>query len=95
MSSLKLSPRRPDSTTAMRILIAQIRTALPLDAPAVPECSGDCQRCAVKLLEFLTLELDSWELRLAQQERPTLADLSQLVRHARAVQAVVQRQQPV
>ncbi len=90
-----LSSRQPDSVTAMRLLIAEIRAAIPLDAPQTLECSGDCQQCAVKLLEFLALELQSWEQRLAQHERPTLAELSQLVRTARAAQAAWQRQYPV
>ncbi|WP_242466163.1 hypothetical protein [Chromatium okenii] len=89
------SARKPDSATAMRILIADIRAAIPLDAPPALECSGDCQQCALKLLEFLALELQSWEQRLAQNERPTLAELSQLARTARAAQAAWQHQYPV
>lgn len=83
--------RAPDSATAMRRLIARIRDTIPFDLPAARVCTGHCQGCSLKLLEFLDTELSDWEQRLATGERPGLADLSRLERLARKVHAVLAR----
>lgn len=83
--------RRPDTGTAMRRLIAEIRESLPLDGPGAQVCTGICEACPQKLLEYLATDLDGWEHRLGEGVRPTLADLSQLVRTARQVQAALAR----
>ncbi|MEO5343762.1 MAG: hypothetical protein H7842_10575 [Gammaproteobacteria bacterium SHHR-1] len=75
----------------MRLLIAQIRQAIPFDAPQARICAGPCASCSLKLLEYLEAELDSWELRLAQGERPGLAELSRLAKSARRIQRALHR----
>lgn len=81
----------PDSRTAMGILIAQIREAIPTRAPGALACTGACAGCSVKLLEYLETELVCWESRLAAGERPGLADLSQLAGTARKIHRVLVR----
>lgn len=83
--------RAPDSTTAMRGLIARIRETIPFDLPAARICTGECQGCSMKLLDFLDTELSDWEQRLTSGERPGLADLSRLERLARKVHGVLVR----
>ncbi|MBV5309976.1 MAG: hypothetical protein JZU59_11370 [Chromatium okenii] len=90
-NALPHSPRKPDTATAMHILIAQIRSALPFDQPAAQHCNGNCQGCSMKLLEFLATELDTWEQRLMQGEQPSLADLSQLAKSGWKIHRVLQR----
>jgi hypothetical protein len=85
------SARKPESATAMRLLIGQIRASIPFDAPEARICSGSCQGCSMKLLDFLASELEDWECRLDAGEKPGLADLSRLMRMGRKVQAVLQR----
>lgn len=82
---------KPDVPTAMRRLIAQIRDAFPFDAPEAQLCQGPCEGCSVKLLAYLEDELSGWEQRLAQGEKPGLAELSRLTRTAKRIQAVLQR----
>ncbi|AHF04066.1 hypothetical protein MARPU_09420 [Marichromatium purpuratum 984] len=82
----------PDSTTAMRALIARIRHELPLDDPAARVCHGACAGgCAPKLLAFIEQQLDDWEWRLSAGARPGFAELSALARSARRVHAVLVR----
>jgi len=73
----------------MRQLIDQIRGALPFDLPEARVCSGPCEGCSMKLLEFVETELESWEQRLDQGETPNFGDLSKLARTARKVHRVL------
>jgi hypothetical protein len=88
------TPRRrskPDSTTAMRLLIAQVRDAVPFDMREAQVCAGTCDGCSLKLLEFLGNELDGWEARLDAGARPGLRDLSRLAKTSRKVYSVLAR----
>ncbi|MCU0837054.1 MAG: hypothetical protein MUC77_21910 [Chromatiaceae bacterium] len=82
---------KPDSPTAMRSLIAQVRNAVPFDMPEAQICAGTCEGCSLKLLEFLGNELDGWEARLDAGERPGLKDLSCLANTSRKVYSVLAR----
>ena len=77
--------RKPDTVEAMHRLIQEIRTAIPLDLSEEAVCRDGCNACSLKLLEFLSSELENWEARLAQGEKPGLAELSQLARSARKI----------
>lgn len=83
--------RKPDVATALRDLIRQVRASLPFDAPETQVCSGLCQGCSKKLLDFLDSELASWERRLALGEKPGLDDLSRLIQVSRKVRRVLVR----
>jgi len=80
---------KPDSATAMRQLIAQVRDAVPFDMPEAQVCSGTCDGCSLKLLEFLGNELDGWEARLEAGARPGLKELSRLAKTSRKVYSVL------
>lgn len=82
---------KPDSRTAMHALIAQVRTAMPFDAPRARICSGDCQGCSRKLLDHLDAELGSWEARLAAGETPNFGDLSGLAKTSRKIHGILAR----
>jgi len=76
---------KPDTTTAMQQLIGQIRTTFPFDRDAAQVCAGPCNGCSMKLLGFLESEIDGWEARIAEGERPGLAELSRLIRTSRKI----------
>jgi len=80
---------KPDTPTAMRQLIAQIRASLPFDTPEAQRCSGPCAGCSMKLLNFMQTELDDWEQRLNAGETPGLADLSRLAKMGRKIYVVM------
>lgn len=82
---------KPDSATAMRLLIAEVRDAVPFDMPEAQVCEGTCDGCSVKLLEFLAGELDGWEVRLDAGERPGFKELSRLAKTSRKVYSVLAR----
>lgn len=75
----------------MRLLIAQVRAAIPFDAPQTQVCTGTCDGCSAKLLNFLDTELQDWEGRMDAGERPNLGDVSHLARTSRKVYAVLER----
>lgn len=76
---------KPDTRTAMRRLIAQVRDAIPFDGPEARTCTGLCTGCSVKLLDYLDAQLSDWEARLGAGEQPSLADLSRLGTTSRKV----------
>ncbi|WGL17709.1 hypothetical protein PVT68_05290 [Microbulbifer bruguierae] len=71
---------KPDTTTAMRNIIAEVRATLPFSMPAAELCAGPCQGCAKKLLEYLDMEIEDWEKRLDANEKPTLGDVNNFAR---------------
>ena len=82
---------KPDVTNAMLQLIARIRTTFPFDRSEAQICTGPCQGCSLKLLEFLESELDGWEARINAGEHPGLAELSQLIRTSRKIARVLEQ----
>lgn len=82
---------KPDTATAMRQLIDQVRAAIPFEAAQARACSGDCSGCSQKLLVYLEEELAAWEQRLAEADLPSLADLSGLAKSARRIHRVLVR----
>lgn len=75
----------------MRILIDQIRTGLPFDAPESRICQGSCQGCPLKLLDYMETEILDWERRLEEGDEPGLADLSRLAKSAKRVKRVLDK----
>ena len=80
---------KPRAADAMQQLIDEVRTTFPFDLPRAQVCSDDCRGCSVKLLMFLESELDDWDRRMADGEKPGLAELSRLARTARKVGRVL------
>lgn len=80
---------KPDTRTAMRRLIEQIRSAMPFDASEAQVCAGECAGCSLKLLGYLEGELIAWDQRLAAGERPTFGDLSRLANTGRKIHRVL------
>jgi hypothetical protein len=76
---------KPRTDIAMRRLVARVRESIPFDLPEAQTCTGECNGCNVKLLDYLDGELSAWEDRLAAGERPTFGDLSRLERTSRKV----------
>lgn len=71
---------KPNTSEAMRMLVSQIRESIPFELTADDICNDECRNCSIKLLEYLSSELDSWEYRLNQNEAPDFRDLSRLAR---------------
>lgn len=82
---------KPRTPVAMQQLIEQVRENLPFDTPGGYVCAVDCRGCSLKLLEFLDMELMSWEDRLMQGEVPSLADIQRLAKLSRKVYAVLDK----
>lgn len=82
---------KPDVPAAMRQLIAEVRAAIPFDSPDAQVCSGICDGCSLKLIEYLDDRLRDWEARLDAGERPGLKELSRLARTSRKVHAALAR----
>ena len=84
---------KPDTRTAMQNLINQVRQTIPFDTPEAVMCADDssCQGCSLKLLEFLSMELDNWQQKLDDGEVPNFGDLQKLGKSSRAVYRVLEK----
>ncbi|MEN8178254.1 MAG: hypothetical protein ABFS39_06485 [Pseudomonadota bacterium] len=80
---------KPDTSTAMRNLIAQVRETLPFELTSEQICADSCDGCSMKLLAYLESELDGWEQRLQDGERPNFGDLTKLARTSKKVYQVL------
>ena len=82
---------KPNVTTAMQQLIDQIRATFPFGRPDAEICNGECRGCSLKLLGYLESEVDDWTHRMADGERPGLADLSRLIRTSHKIGRVLEK----
>ncbi|MCV6613237.1 MAG: hypothetical protein OIF55_20990 [Amphritea sp.] len=82
---------KPDTETAMEILIEQVREAIPFDTPADRLCAGSCTGCPKKLLEYLDMELEEWEQKLTSGEKPDFGDINKLTKASRKIFTILQR----
>ena len=82
---------KPDTHQAMTEMISEIRHRLPFDMPVDQLCSGICNGCSKKLLDFLDIQLEEWEMRLQAGESPALGEINQLAKTARKIHTVIER----
>jgi len=76
-------------------LIDQVRNTLPFDSADTSLCSDECSGCSKKLLEFIGMELDDWEARLAGGHVPTFGELHKLGQTCKKVYRVLQRNRQI
>lgn len=84
-------PTKPDTRAAMQALIDEVRLQLPFDLPMEVLCSGICNGCSKKLLDYLDMELCDWQQRLDSGDRPLLGDIQKLAKTCRKIHRVLQR----
>ena len=82
---------KPDTTTAMSHLITQVREAIPFDLPEAYICSGNCNGCSQKLIDFLDMEIINWENKLEAGDKPNFGDLHRLANMSRKIYRVLDR----
>ncbi len=82
---------KPNTTQAMRNLIAQIKATLTLEINAIDACSGQCNACHSKLVDFILMEIEDWESRLNSGEIPNFKDLSTLEKTGRKIYSALDK----
>ena len=85
------SVRKSSPASAMIELIEKTRSAIPFDAPIASMCNGPCTGCSKKLLDFLDMELEDWEIRLQHGEEPKLGDIQKLAKRCKKIYRVLKR----
>ncbi len=80
---------KPDRPAAMRLLIQQIRAVMPFNLPEASLCSGKCNGCSQKLLDYLGSELEQWEMRLQAGEVPDFGDISRIARTSKKIYKIL------
>ncbi|QEQ96975.1 hypothetical protein [Neptunomonas concharum] len=84
---------KPDTSTAMHQLIEQVRDSIPFSMPVSDLCSGICNGCSKKLIDYLDMELVDWEQRLDAGELPKLGDINRLAKTSWKIYRVLQKNQ--
>ena len=84
---------KPDTSTAMHQLIEQVRNNIPFGMPVSDLCSGICNGCSKKLIDYLDMELVDWEQRLDAGELPKLGDINRLAKTSGKIYRVLQKNQ--
>ncbi|MCU7938796.1 MAG: hypothetical protein KZQ64_09485 [gamma proteobacterium symbiont of Bathyaustriella thionipta] len=82
---------KPGRSIAMQQLIEQVRVAMPFDLPEANLCSGKCNGCSQKLLDYLDTELEDWELRLKSGELPDFGEIQRIAKTSKKIYKVMQR----
>lgn len=82
---------KPDRQKALKKMIKEIREIMPFEDLDANVCTGQCNHCSVKLLEFLDTQLDEWEFRLKQGEIPNFGDISQLAKTSKKIYQVLEK----
>ena len=85
-----MSPK-PRTTEAMRSLIREARSALPLDVSPEQVCADECRGCSIKLVEYIAMEMESWECRLEAGAISTFGDLDKLARSCSKIYRALQK----
>jgi len=83
--------KKPGRTVAMKHLIQQVRTAMPFDLPEANLCSGKCNGCSQKLLDYLDIELESWESRINEGEVPDFGEIQRIARTSKKIYKVLEK----
>lgn len=80
---------KPDTKTAMKALITEIRSAIAFDTPIDRLCDGPCTGCSRKLLEYLDMTLAEKEALLAAGYQPALGEITRLKKKAVKIHSVL------
>jgi len=83
---------KPKTPIAMKTLIEEIRQIMPFEDLDANICTGQCNHCSVKLLEFLDTQIDEWEFRLKQGEIPSLKDIDELSKTSKKIYRALDKQ---
>ena len=75
----------------MTNLIHEVRAAIPLDQPVDDLCGDECKGCSVKLIEFVSAELETWEHKINEGVTPNLGELDKLAKTCRKVHAILEK----
>lgn len=75
----------------MTNLIQEVRDAIPLDHHAGDICGDDCKGCSVKLIEFVSSELENWEHKINDGVTPNLGELDKLAKTCRKIHTILKK----
>lgn len=80
---------KPNTIDAMHNLIKEIQKTLPMDKVKADFCSDTCSGCSLKLVTFMSAEIEHWQFKLNQGMIPNFSDLNQLAKTAKKIQVVL------
>ena len=75
----------------MRELIKQVREDMPFDIPEANVCTGQCNGCPKKLLDYLDAELEDWEYQLDAGDLPDFGEIQRIAKTSKKIYKVMQK----
>ena len=82
---------KPQRTQAMQQLIEAVRKTFPFEDADANICTGQCNACSMKLLEYLDTELDDWEYKLKQGETPSFGEINKMAKTSKKIYKVLDK----
>ena len=80
---------KPTCQVAMQQMIDAIKQRFPFSQPTSFYCSGQCVGCAKKLLQFMEMQLELWQMELDNGEIPDFAELAKRGKQAKKIEAAL------
>ncbi|MBF0264147.1 MAG: hypothetical protein HQL46_02670 [Gammaproteobacteria bacterium] len=82
---------KPNRTDALKAVINQIREVMPFEDLEATICTGQCNQCSVKLLEYLDTLIEEWEFRLKQGDIPSFGEIAQLAKTSKKIYKILEK----
>lgn len=82
---------KPKRTQAMQQLIETLREKFPFNDLQANICTGQCNCCSMKLLEYLDTEIDGWEGKLKQGETPSLGEINKMAKMSKKIYKILDK----
>lgn len=83
---------KPRTDVVMSDIIHKIKDAFPFDMGEEELCGDTCSHgCALKLLEFMSMEIAEWEERLADGDIPNFKDIQKITKTSKKIYKVLEK----
>lgn len=83
---------KPRTDVVMSDIIHKIKEAFPFDMGEEELCGETCTHgCALKLLEYMYMEITEWEERLENGEIPSLKDIQKITKTSKKIYKVLEK----
>jgi hypothetical protein len=82
---------KPRTHAVMRDLIQQVRDTFPFNLSEEELCNSCSHGCPKKLLEYIDMECEDWQLRLDNGEVPDFGDIQRFGKTSIKIHKVLQK----
>lgn len=83
---------KPKTDVVMADIIHKIKETFPFSLTEEELCGDTCTHgCALKLLDYLSMEITEWEKRLENGEIPNFKDIQKITKTSKKIYKVLEK----